>query len=390
MKVVLFFCVPMGSLLFLMQMTLCCCCSVTIISSDILLPPPVDVGVPQQKGFLGGDIAASVVMNNVSVWVFGDTLQGHLQDDRRVITSMPRNSVALVTQKNNKVIRSSQSQEPNDTGGFFTSLHPGQQWLWPTALSYHSSMDELSFFCSVVETNTNHSHGAFGFNIVSSNRISVKHPSSSDLSSWVLSQHILPFKRFSFSVASFVSLPYTYVYGRPLSPRDPNVNSAFLSRTTDFVHWTILQTNGSWVEVNHQSEQNAAQVMKNAPSEMTVTKLSDQCFVSLMVPMLGDTKVVMRTSPQLWGPWSNDDDDDGNVVLKIPMPYNDTKKFFCYACKVHEEMSELGDEEGTLIWTFMSNAYNVTDLNDNVNIYQPVFVRTKYSIAKKTMKMSVY
>lgn len=110
------------------------------------------------------------------------------------------------------------------------------------------------------------------------------------------------------------------------------------------------------------------------------------------------TSVKMMTAPSLEGPWTNGED-----VMPIPAPLNDTSNAFCYAVKVHDELLSLStlhqrmasrdsvsskqaqekklaakrgrEEEEHHIFSYVCNSYDVGFLfqPDNRIFYTPIF-----------------
>lgn len=85
----------------------------------------------------------------------------------------------------------------------------------------------------------------------------------------------------------------------------------------------------------------------------------------------GGTQILISVADELTGPWS-----DWYPIYDVPVPYNNTKQVFCYALKRHPEFEHASNE---LVLTFMSNTYDVNDLNKMLNVYVPQIVRVKIS-----------
>jgi hypothetical protein len=77
-------------------------------------------------------------------------------------------------------------------------------------------------------------------------------------------------------------------------------------------------------------------------------------------------KVILRTAPQLTGPWT-----DGKVIYQIPdmqpsAPAYD-RDTFCYAAKEHPEF----ETPGKLLFTYVCNTLSVPKIVTNQTIYFP-------------------
>jgi hypothetical protein len=76
-------------------------------------------------------------------------------------------------------------------------------------------------------------------------------------------------------------------------------------------------------------------VVQNVPPETTITfhPLLGWLFLEIG---FGSTEVMLRTSATPYGPWSPQ-----SLIYTIGAPFNDSKKFFCYAPKVHVNLLRL-------------------------------------------------
>ncbi len=107
------------------------------------LPARPDVALerlfrPRPIGYLGADVAMSIPLpSGRTLWVFGDTLVGALENGRRRFGSMPRNSAALVVDDASGLAEP-QWLVPLGTGDTFVPPGGGSTcWFWPGTGFHH-------------------------------------------------------------------------------------------------------------------------------------------------------------------------------------------------------------------------------------------------------------
>ena len=93
----------------------------------------------------------------------------------------------------------------------------------------------------------------------------------------------------------------------------------------------------------------------------------------LNYPKLFSDKIVLRTAPQLAGPWG-----EGKVIYRVPEMKKGNagydKDTFCYAAKEHPEFRQ----PGSLLITYACNTMKVQKLTSNLDIYFPKVVRVPF------------
>lgn len=104
---------------------------------------------------------------------------------------------------------------------------------------------------------------------------------------------------------------------------------------------------------------------KSAISETTIHYVPGVGFLFWGIDFLA-TQLKVYTSPVMTGPYN------AQPVFDIPAPWNNTPSVFCYAPKLHLELSDIANRR--LFLTFMSNAQNVADLTTDLQVYKPVGV----------------
>jgi hypothetical protein len=115
---------------------------------------------------------------------------------------------------------------------------------------------------------------------------------------------------------------------------------------------------------------NAKVIMANGSTELSIRYHPDlKRWVAVLMDPAGFTdRVLLRTAPDLTGPWTS-----GQVIYHVPEmlpgPTRD-KDVFCYAGKEHPEF-----EHSDVFFTYVCNTMNVPGLVTNLNIYHPRVVR---------------
>jgi hypothetical protein len=133
-------------------------------------------------------------------------------------------------------------------------------------------------------------------------------------------------------------------------------------------HLEYLADDGTWKAGFDPTKAKA--VMKNGITELSIRYHPERKqWVAVMFEPVGfSSKILLRTAPELTGPWT-----EGAVIYQVPEmqpgPGYD-KNTFCYAAKEHPEF-----EAGDLVFTYVCNTMNVPSLVTNQKIYFPQVVR---------------
>ena len=329
---------------------------------------------PLAPPWLGGDVATSLLgssPSSPSVWLFGDTLLG---DSRRRIGAMPRNSVAwrLPGPPGPPLAHFWRPADANQTGGFFNSARQSEgNFLW--ALTGACVNDTLFLLASEVR-NAPFKPAPFQFEILASTLIVVPHYSAAASPlDWKSTQHSLSFtnRHLQFGMATSVSDGYLYLLGMrnqsdgvmmrvPLGELESCAASG-LDSCAQF------RSGGNWTR-SFPGLDHLDTVIPNTPPETTITwNALLQKWILLDIPYLSK-EIFVRLADSIDGPYS-----ERLSIFTIPAPFNNSALFFCYAPKMHAQLAA-SDKE--LIFTFMSNAFNISELSNHTSIYVPQFVQT--------------
>lgn len=330
--------------------------------------------VPLQKhGWLGSDCATSIGTANESVWIFGDTLVGSLYAGsdgklRRNFTTMPRNSIGTLRKGDKSMSHFWRPEGDNQTGGFFNSTNQSDgQFMWPLVGSM-VGQDMFLFAAEVRNTNT-----GLHFEIVATTLIVVKDAlTTANPLEWRYEQLLLPWSSnlIAFSSAAVTHDGYLYVLGSVNSPGDLPTGVMMRAPVSSLLNcplcFEFLSVSSTWIP-SFTSASELQIVCDNVPSETTLTYMKPIGWFFLQIPYL-ETRIYLRRATSIVGPYST----DPIAIYDIPAPFNDTKKFFCYAPKVHEEFGN-----GTsFVFTYLCNSFDINDLIIYTNVYVPTFLRT--------------
>jgi hypothetical protein len=288
---------------------------------------------------------------------------------------MPRNSVGLRTALG-PIQHFTKPEGNHSTGGFFNS--PKQDkgvFLWVIC---GVNIRDTLFLFSMEVVNAPDRQGPFKFSFIGSTMIMVQNSTAPPME-WQPQYFQLPFTdpNLNFNTAVSITNGFMYVLG------SRNTTEGVLMRVplADMVPGSYCVSSGLaacaqfLVEENTwgamQSQSNLQVMVPNVPSETTLTYNSViRKWMFLEIPFAGN-QVFLRSADMIWGPYSAP-----QPIYDIPKPFNESDKFFCYAVKVHEELGS----EADFVWTFMSNSWNISDLDDALQIYVPKFISTKITI----------
>ena len=326
-------------------------------------------------------MASSVSLGPRALWLFGDTLRGELRAQRRVWQTMPRNSVAIVTgatppsARVRYAMRFNASVPADPHRGFFSPADAAH-WFWlvsPIALSA-DAMVLLGW-----EMRATTERGPFAFATVRSVALRVNCSAASPFA-WSHSVHALPSANAStlvWGAAAAVHAQFLYVLGAQTlaGGQQRAVMARVAERDVARNAWHALEAlcdDGQWRSPALAALSLRAVSPAVAP-EATLTFVPPIArWVYFMVPF-GSTTLHMLSSRNITGPYEQ------QPVFELPPPFNDFPRVFCYAAKVHTELSDL--DNGRLFVTLMSNTQNIKDLEQMLDVYVPLPLHVNVSSA---------
>lgn len=328
-----------------------------------------------KEGWLGADAAYSIPLpDGRSVWIFGDTPYG----DRRVVNGdeprMVRNSIGISSCNNGKwdidyVIRGGAFGTPRD---FFQAKSP--YWYW--ALDGFTAGDDLwvTLLClkSVPKSNSFN----LGFATCGSDLARVS-GLQGDPQKWNVT--IYPLVKDGVkacpSATTVVEGKYVYLFALyEIKTRPMVVARIALNQLNEnpAANMEYLAKSGMWKKGFKPAD--AKEVMEHGNTEMTIRYHQEhkRWLAVMNDPDLATGRIILRTAPELTGPWS-----EGQVIYTIPeMQKNDPSydvDNYCYAGKEHPEFRE----DDSILVTYACNTLKVKKLETMQDIYFPKPFRYK-------------
>jgi hypothetical protein len=325
---------------------------------------------PFAQDWWGADAAYSIPLSDGRVvWIFGDTLYGK---DRFVQGNNPRmvrNSIGISTcdaagnWKIDYIIRKDAAGQPRD----FFQARDKSYWYWGLDGFLHGDNLWVTLVCirdKPVETSA-----ALAFEACGAELAKV-----SDLSAppqqWKI--EIFPLvpdgTRAYPSATAVVEGDYAYIFA--VYEKEPRpmllVRIPLTGLKAPKENLQYLAEDNTWKPGFEPAH--AKYVMEHGSSEMSVRYHPElKKWVAVMnEPRFLSDKVIVRTAPQLTGPWT-----EGKVIYQIPdmqptAPAYD-RDTWCYAAKEHPEF----EKPGQLLFTYVCNTFSVPKLVTNRTIYFP-------------------
>lgn len=332
---------------------------------------------PLEKSWWGGDAAYSIPLpDGRSVWVFGDTLYGERRMMEGSDPRMVRNSIAVSTcddpggWKVDYVIRRDDKEQPQD---FFQAQHK-DTWYWPLDGFIYKNDLWVTLLCirNVPRTTSTD----LGFETCGADLAKIS-GLENDPQRWSVKYFSLVSEsvRAYPSATAVVEGEFAYIFALLESDSRPMLLTRIPLDDLDAPaeHLQYLSKSGIWKPGLTPAD--AMRVMEHGNSEMTVRyhPLLKKWVAILNYPKFLSDEIVVRTAPQLAGPWS-----EGEEIYRIPeMQKGEAgydKDTFCYAGKEHPEFRRTG----SLVITYVCNTMSVPKLTSNLHIYFPKAVSVPF------------
>jgi len=338
--------------------------------------PSYEALFQNMSGWTGADGAYSTALGgNRFLWLFGDTLVGELKDERRAISGMVPNSIAI--QRGNEPVEASIDFFPNGGPAPFVKPEEGPGWFWP----YHALRTPGGLYLFLLQLERADIPPPFGFRLVSTWLGHVPNPEEAP-QRWILSQRKIPWTNAQRHFGSFVLMKedYCYIYGTVGDLVKGRITwhmilaRAPIRRIGDFNSWLFFR-DGEWIA----DVDRAGRICENVATEFSV---SFQPLLNQYVLVYTDkgfsehaNSSVIRLSPNLHGPWSNP-----IQVYRCPEARRDPR-ICCYAAKGHPEIASSPEE---LILTYVANSCDGDlQLLADASLYRPRFLRILFADPRK-------
>lgn len=332
---------------------------------------------PFEKPWLGADAAYSIPLpDGRNVWIFGDTLTG----DKRVVVHneprMVRNSIGIsrCTDRGwelEYVIKRGPGGELED----FFKPRKKDTWYWALDGFYHDDALWVTALCIRAVPVT--SSATLGFETCGADLAKVS-GLDKDPQQWEVRVQPLVedgVKAYP-SATALVHGDYAYLFALYEAGERPLVATrvALSKLVSAAANLEYLAKDGTWKSGFEPKD--AKPVMPRGNTELTIRYHPElKKWIGVMnYPRLFSDKLIVRTAPELTGPWS-----EGTVVYRVPEMQKKNpgydKDTFCYAGKEHPQFR---DKDSILI-TYACNTQKVEKLATNNGIYFPQVVRVPLS-----------
>lgn len=333
--------------------------------------PRYDQLFQQTNGWIGadGDFTVSLT-NGLTLWLFSDTFVGEVLDGRRVHATMIHNSAAWQRGIDPANARVKFFYGKSSKGTPMPLIKPadGKGWFW----LYDGVMIRGKLFLALTQIERTDDKSVFGFRQVGAWLGKVSNPLAPP-TQWRIAQKKMPFAQFgsngnrSFGSVMLVSHGFVYIFGfheRKGMSRTMILARAPETNLEDFASWRF-RTRDGW-STNAEA---AADLCDGMATEYSVSWLPTlRRFVLICTENGLSDKIMARTAPEPWGPWSM-----ATAVYRCPEArWN--KQIFCYAAKAHPMLASKPDE---LIVTYAANSFSFSQVINDARLYWPRFVRVK-------------
>ncbi len=315
----------------------------------------------RRSGWTGADGAYSVALGpKRTLWLFGDTWIGRVEDGKRVGARMVNNSAAwqdLGGEPTPRFFWEDTGQAPA------AILRPevAGEWYWPGDAAMVDG--KLYIFCRVLRRKE-HGPPAFQFDWFADDLLRVDNPND-EPTKWKLERRRLS-SDLKLGVACCLDGDYFYAYGfvpGPHRPLESPLVVARLSRsklaTLDMQDWQCLGKAGWTTDLKA-----AEPIFRDAATEMSVQRLRGiDGWLAVYMPLGISGDVAARHAARPEGPWS--------APLKVYRCPKEAKDVFLYAAKGHAELAE---RDGQLIVTYCRNIGALGEHIKRPEIYTPQVV----------------
>jgi hypothetical protein len=330
--------------------------------------PDVTKWFQRTDGWTGGDGAYSVpIGKDRTLWMFGDSWIGAIEDGRRIRSRMVNNTFAWQSLK-----------DPNEPLRFIWSQHEGEpaavlrpdsreDWYWPGCAELIDG--KLYIFCKVVRRREEGAPG-FQFDWFADELLQIANPVD-EPTAWRIERRArIPEAAPRLGVACIVDGEYLYAYGlhreKARKPFHSPLAVARIKRKSlaamDMTAWQF-RTSAGWSD----APKDLATLYADAPPEMTVCRLRgiDGLLAVYTAYGLGGD-IMARHAGRPEGPWSR--------PVRLYRCPEVTDKLLLYGAKAHPE---LATADGQLILTYCRNIGSLTEHVRRPDIYVPQGVEVR-------------
>jgi hypothetical protein len=320
--------------------------------------PAGDQLFQRTNGWIGadGDFAVRLT-NGLTLWLFSDTFVGDVRAGQHGADPAPATVDFFCA-------RTGDGQPDS-----LVTPADGHGWFW----LFDGIMARGKLFLFLQQIESTGGDSAFGFRQTGAWLGEVSHPLAPP-PQWQVRQQRIPFAHFNadesltFGSAVLATNGFVYIYGE--RERQGAGKKMILARVPaaalgDFPAWQFRGNDG-WTT----NADGLADLCPEVASEYSVSWLPARRAYVLICTRNGlSDKIMARTAPQPWGPWS-----PSTVVFQCPEMSSD-KRNFCYAAKAHPMLASGANE---MILTYAANSFELGHVLDDARLYWPRFVRLRW------------
>jgi hypothetical protein len=357
-------------------------CLLLLFACQPLPKPTVEV-VPayealfsQSRGWIGADAIYSVTLApGRTLWLFGDTFVGSIEDGRRRDAVIVNNSVALQTGLRPDAARIAFYFGSHGDGQPAALIEPadGRGWFW----IYDGIRTAGGLFLFAVQIERTPDTSVFGFRLIGNWLCRIENPDDAP-DRWQIAQRRLPWStgggedQVLFGSALLTADRFLYIYGA----RDRQIEGRLqksmivarvrLDHLQDLDRWRYY-ADGRW----SPSYREASAISDDVANEYSVSFLPQLGKYVLVYSESGlSPNILARLADNPAGPW-------GRPIRLYRCPEAGwDQRIFCYAGKAHPEVSM---QAGELIVTYVSNATDLELLEADARLYRPRFLRVRFA-----------
>lgn len=320
------------------------------------------------SGWTGSDCAYSISLGpKRSLWLFGDTWIGKVENGRREGARMINNSAAW--QQRDDLTKLEFFWNENKDGPF-ALLKPDRkdEWYWPGDGAIIDGA--LYLFVHVIRHKEQGAPG-FQFDWFADELLRIANPNDPPTKWRIEHRHLSNDFKWGVACAADAEFLYAYsLFNAKQRPLEAPVAVARIAHATlkkfDKLDWEVLNSSGRWV--SKLSE--AAPIIRDGASEMTVQRIRGiDGFVMTYMPLGLSTDIVVRHAAKPEGPWS--------APLKVYQCPKQEKGVFMYAAKGH---AELGTKDGQMIVTYCRNIGDLSEHVKRPTLYAPQVIEVNLHI----------
>lgn len=344
-----------------------------------------------RRGWVGADGAYSVpVAPGRTVWTFGDTWIGAIENGRRDKPRMINNTVAVQSWSLADSSRDTDAVLKNCQMSFYWPgglEHPGSMWVPDNAKqtqTYYWPADGACFngklfvFLHKIRTNLKLPE-PFQFESVGDDLVVIENPLEAP-ERWRQAKLIVSndSRTLHHATACLLDGEYLYIYSNYFpARRDLNPHPLIVSRVkmsdmdtekSDLSCIEYLLKNNSWSRGLKSEEAPKILFMDGAP-EMSVTRVKGlPGFFAVYMPPL-TRHISMRWAEKPEGPWSE-------PVTLYDCPEKEDS-ILLYSAKAHQELLPADAASGTLILTYCRNTKKMEEHFSKPDIYFPQALKVR-------------